>query len=468
MASFSLQVRWTVGDELVGRVVLDATPTTTLHTIQAQLLQSFHIPIDEQKLSIYDPSKTSSAANTRCAICRNALDGPSIDQEASGNTDAALGASAQTGSQRCAHTYHKDCIERWLRTRSCCPLCNTEWVLAAAAAGDDCDGEEGGEEDGEALDDTKNLLSNMVSGRRLFNYGISKDTDIEVSTDLSRRPRRNLVVAPRGSSPPASMVAAAAAAAEGKEGKEDTEGKAGQEGAAGKDLEDGSTSIIAVRGDETVEELSERLGASALYRPSPTMGGPWDALPSGATLDELQVASGTALAYDPIDYILWFKVVGLDGPVRGRQGDGGGQGGGGGQSVDGSQGDGAAGGQGGAGGDAIGGGDRLDPAMYVSVNVTKASTVGEVLAAVRGKVAEGRWGAQLEGGEGDGGGGGDGDGKARRYDLQLTEIASFECVASDNSDEAELAKTMDVLSKVRESCTLSFTFNVAKYVLVTL
>ena len=128
----------------------------------------------------------------------------------------------------------------------------------------------------------------------------------------------------------------------------------------------------------------------------------------------------------------------------------------------------AAGGQGGAGGDAIGGGDRLDPAMYVSVNVTKASTVGEVLAAVRGKVAEGRWGAQLEGGEGDGGGGGDGDGKARRYDLQLTEIASFECVASNNSDEAELAKTMDVLSKVRESCTLSFTFNVAKYVLVTL
>ena len=112
--------------------------------------------------------------------------------------------------------------------------------------------------------------------------------------------------------------------------------------------------------------------------------------------------------------------------------------------------------------------DRPDPAMYVSVNVTKASTVGEVLAAVRDKVAKGRWGAQLAAGEGDGGGGGDGDGKARRYDLQLTEIASFECVASDNSDEAELAKTMDVLSKVRESCTLSFTFNVAKYVLVTL
>ena len=27
----------------------------------------------------------------------------------------------------CSHVYHLDCISRWLKTRSVCPMCNKEW-----------------------------------------------------------------------------------------------------------------------------------------------------------------------------------------------------------------------------------------------------------------------------------------------------------------------------------------------------
>lgn len=60
-----------------------------------------------------------------CAICRNNLNEPSIEHQAA--TEAVNDDGLRITWGACSHVYHLDCISKWLKTRSNCPLCNKEW-----------------------------------------------------------------------------------------------------------------------------------------------------------------------------------------------------------------------------------------------------------------------------------------------------------------------------------------------------
>ena len=60
-----------------------------------------------------------------CAICRNSLSEPSIEYQANPSPNNENGLSIAFGS--CGHVYHLDCVQRWLKSKSTCPLCSNEW-----------------------------------------------------------------------------------------------------------------------------------------------------------------------------------------------------------------------------------------------------------------------------------------------------------------------------------------------------
>ena len=60
-----------------------------------------------------------------CVICRNDLKGDCIECDAGFNADADC---LHMSSAVCGHTYHKHCINRWLKTRKSCPMCGRGWV----------------------------------------------------------------------------------------------------------------------------------------------------------------------------------------------------------------------------------------------------------------------------------------------------------------------------------------------------
>ena len=58
-----------------------------------------------------------------CAICRNSLMEPSIDNQALGVDEVTIAWGV------CNHCFHLECIQRWLKTRYVCPLCGMQLLF---------------------------------------------------------------------------------------------------------------------------------------------------------------------------------------------------------------------------------------------------------------------------------------------------------------------------------------------------
>lgn len=59
--------------------------------------------------------------NDFCPICRNSVNEDSITNE----NDPDINSVVVVGL--CGHAFHYDCISRWLKTSTNCPLCNAKW-----------------------------------------------------------------------------------------------------------------------------------------------------------------------------------------------------------------------------------------------------------------------------------------------------------------------------------------------------
>jgi RING-box protein 1 len=66
---------------------------------------------------------TYDVENESCAICQSPIASPCIMCDA----DPAHAEQCVPTWGECRHAYHFHCINKWLKTRSTCPLDDTEW-----------------------------------------------------------------------------------------------------------------------------------------------------------------------------------------------------------------------------------------------------------------------------------------------------------------------------------------------------
>lgn len=58
--------------------------------------------------------------NKECTICRNNLNMQSIY-----NQDKGIDSTAQKG--KCGHSFHNECINKWVVRNRICPICSEVW-----------------------------------------------------------------------------------------------------------------------------------------------------------------------------------------------------------------------------------------------------------------------------------------------------------------------------------------------------
>lgn len=56
--------------------------------------------------------------DTNCAICRDNIYDPVVDNNISYN---------KISQGECMHCFHEHCINKWIRKANRCPLCNQQW-----------------------------------------------------------------------------------------------------------------------------------------------------------------------------------------------------------------------------------------------------------------------------------------------------------------------------------------------------